>query len=67
MIKFSFKKGGINIKMNGTEDNCFDWPKNPNMVIVEKLPEYNMELDMNSKNLIKGNDSNSDDDILFNY
>ena len=73
MIKRSFKKGGINLKFDGTEDIHFDWPKSPNMLLVEKLPnltinnniENYMELNIKENNI--SNESDNDDDILFNY
>ena len=73
MIKRSFKKGGINLKFDGTEDIHFEWPKSPNMLLVEKLPTINknnnienyMELDIKENNI--SSESDSDDDILFNY
>ena len=69
MIKRSFKKGGINLKFDGTEDIHFDRPKSPNMLLVGKLPKLNiknyMELDIKENNI--SSESDSDDDILFAY
>lgn len=61
MIKFSFKKCGINLKFDWSEGNYFDWPKNPNMVLLGNLPslrvnnnlEKNLELDINIRIYLK--------------
>ena len=38
MIKLSFKKAGINLNLNGSEDVLFNWPKQPEMLkILKKL------------------------------
>ena len=55
-IKNSFKKGGINLNLDGTEDYLFQWPKTPDMVLVEDLPimkkkkEFDMGLDFDEPN-----------------
>ena len=50
-IKLSFKVGGINLKLDGSEDSMFQWPKTPDMVLVEDIPESNKK---------NGNDMNLD-------
>ena len=51
MIKRSFIKGGINLKFDGAEYIHFDWPKRPNIALVEKLPYLN--LNNNIKNYME--------------
>ena len=40
-IKNSFKKAGINLNLDGSEDYLFHWPKTPDMVLVEDLRNLN--------------------------
>ena len=40
IIKDSFKKGGINLKVDGEEDSLFKWPKVPDMTLIEELPAF---------------------------
>ena len=73
MIKYSFKKAGINLKLDGSEDNLFTWPKQPEMLLIEDTKkiknelfnnEINFENDLNNS----GNFCDSeDDDIMFDY
>ncbi len=49
-IKLSFKVGGINLKMDGSEDSMFQWPTTPDMVLVEDVPELSKKND-NEMNL----------------
>jgi len=66
-IKLSFKVGGINLKMDGSEDSMFQWPKTPDMVLVEDLPQMNQKID-NEMNLDLSESSKSeriDEDIPF--
>lgn len=70
-IKMSFKKGGINLKFDGSEDIKFTWPKSPDMVLVEEIPSIKKESNNNSINFEinkREDDDNSDEeDILFDY
>ena len=73
-IKHSFKKGGIILKNDGTEDELFIWPKSPDYILIEDLPELKNEKTFNVFNLNSqdsedsGNDgSDGDEDVLFDY
>ncbi len=69
IIKQSFKKGGINLKFDGSEDLVFDWPKNPDMILIEKIPSLSMNnnienfMEFNIKKNNNINESDSDEDI----
>ena len=67
----SFKKGGINLKFDRSEDIKFTWPKSPDMVLVEEIPSIKKESNNNSINFEinkREDDDNSDEeDILFDY
>ena len=41
MIKFSFKKAGINLNLNGSEDALFNWPKQPEILLIEDIKKLN--------------------------
>ena len=73
-IKHSFKKGGIILKNDGTEDELFIWPKSPDYILIEDLPELKNEKTFNVFNLNSqdsedsGNDgSDGYEDVLFDY
>ena len=36
-IKTSFKKGGINLNLDGSEDYNFIWPRQPDLILVEDI------------------------------
>ena len=70
-IKISFKKGGINLKFDGSEDIKFMWPKIPNMILIEEIPSLkketnnNINFDFDNKEDIE--DFEEEEDILFDY
>ena len=45
-IKLSFKVGGINLKLDGSEDSMFQWPKPSDVVLVEDVPDLNKKNDL---------------------
>ena len=72
MIKLSFKKAGINLNLNGSEDVLFNWPKQPEMLLIEdikKIKQNNFTNHINFENNSINNyeDKDSDNDILFDY
>ena len=72
MIKLSFKKAGINLNLNGSEDVLFNWPKQPEMLLIEdikKIKQNNFTNHINYENNSINNyeDKDSDNDILFDY
>ncbi len=42
LIKISFKKGGITLNLDGYEDYIFNWPKQPDLILVEDIPNKNI-------------------------
>ena len=72
-IKTSFKKGGINLKLDGSEDYHFIWPKKPDLILIEDIPnkkEVNNEqkIDVFFQGKIGNDDENvEEEDILFDY
>ena len=62
-IKHSFKKGGINLKKDGSEDVIFNWPKLPDMVLIEDLPSLKKENTFNDLNLNSEDSEDNEDNI----
>jgi hypothetical protein len=50
-IKNAFKKGGINLNLDGSEDYLFKWPKMPDMVLVEDLPSLKKKKEFHTMNI----------------
>ena len=74
-IKKSFKKGGIILNMDGSEDYYFNWPKQPDLTFVEDFTDKsginnNNKIDFyfqekNNNEEIQNDDE--EEDILFDY
>ena len=72
MIKLSFKKGGINLKLDGSEDSLFNWPRHPEMVLIEDIQNKSFKDSKTNEivydtNFISNADLDSEDDVLFDY
>ena len=68
IIKNSFKKAGLNLKLNGSEDLAFNWPKQSDMILIEDLPSLKKNNEINSfnYNFIKNDESEEEiEDYLF--
>lgn len=44
MIKYSFKKAEINLNLKGQEDILFNWPKQPEMILIEEIKNYSQKI-----------------------
>ena len=51
IIKYSFKKAGINLKLDGSEDILFNWPKQPEILLIEDTIKIKNELFTNEINI----------------
>ena len=71
MIKLSFKKAGINLLNDGSEDMLFTWPKQSDVILIEDLPalKNNNFINNSINQKLKGNEDSDEenDDILFNH
>ena len=70
-IQHSFKKAGINLKLDNSEDYMFIWPKQPDYILIEDLKKNNLDnltgsIDYSSEN-INSENRDSEKDILFDY
>ena len=67
-IMYSFKKGGITLKNDASEDIIFQWPKTPDMILIEDIPQIKNENNFNGLNLNNEEyEYDSEEDILFDY
>ena len=67
-ISYSFKKGGIILSNDGSEDIIFQWPKTPDMTLIEDIPQLKNENNFNVLNLnTEEQENDSEEDILFDY
>ena len=65
---YSFKKGGITLKNDASEDIIFQWPKTPEMILIEDIPQIKNENNFNGLNLnTEEYENDSEEDILFDY
>lgn len=61
---------GLNLKLDGSEDFSFNWPKPQDMILIEDLPSLRKNNEINNINYnIINNDENEEEqeDILFDY
>ena len=70
-IQHSFKKAGINLKLDNSEDYMFNWPKQPDYILIEDLKKNKGDnltdsIDYSNEN-INPEISDSEEDILFDY
>ena len=42
-IQHSSKKAGINLKLDNSEDYMFNWPKQPDYILIEDLKKNNWD------------------------
>lgn len=66
-IKSSFKKAGLNLKLDGSEDISFNWPKPSDMILIEDLPSLrkNNEIKSINYNIINNNESKEEQEYII--